>query len=155
MHRSSWRASRVRARSALDQFLLGPRRTARRTDELLTAILIPKPRFSARSQFLKLGARRYLVISIAMVAATIESERGKIKTARVAVGACGPVARRLPALEAALVGAPLDENLGTYVHAEHLAALAPIDDPRGTAGYRNEAAQTLLARCLNVLGRAP
>jgi CO/xanthine dehydrogenase FAD-binding subunit len=141
-------------RLKLDEFILGPRRTARRPDELLTAILIPKPRFSARSQFLKLGARRYLVISIAMVAATIESERGKIKTARVAVGACGPVARRLPALEAALVGAPLDANLDTHVRAEHLAPLAPIDDPRGSAGYRNAAAQTLIARCLDALGRA-
>jgi CO/xanthine dehydrogenase FAD-binding subunit len=82
-------------RLKLDDFILGPRRTARRADELLAAILIPKPRAAAHSHFLKLGARRYLVISIAMVAAAIESERGKITTARVAVGACGPVAQRL------------------------------------------------------------
>jgi CO/xanthine dehydrogenase FAD-binding subunit len=141
-------------RLKLDEFILGPRRTARRADELLTAIVVPKPRFAARSHFLKLGARRYLVISIAMVAAVIEIERGRVAAARVAVGACSPVAQRLPALEAALAGAPLDENLGSIVRAEHLAALAPIDDPRGTAGYRNEVAQTLVARCLNALGGA-
>jgi len=138
----------------LDEFILGPRRTARRADELLTAILIPKVRASARSRFLKLGARRYLVISIAMVAAVIEVERGRVAAARVAVGACSPVAQRLPALEAALVGAPLDATLGSRARAEHFAPLAPIDDPRASADYRNEAARTLVARCLHLLGAA-
>ncbi|MCG6951217.1 MAG: FAD binding domain-containing protein [Betaproteobacteria bacterium] len=136
----------------LDEYILGPRRTARRADELLTAILVPKPSNAARSRFLKLGARRYLVISIAMVAAVIETEGDRVAAARVAVGACSPVAQRLPALEQALAGVALDEILGSRVRAEHLAALAPIDDPRGSARYRNEAAQTLIARCLNELG---
>ncbi|MEJ2173489.1 MAG: FAD binding domain-containing protein [bacterium] len=141
-------------RLKLDEFILGPRRTARRADELLTGIVVPKPRHAARSQFLKLGARRYLVISIAMVAAVIEVERNRVAAARVAVGACSPVAQRLPALEAALAGAPLDDSLGQRVRAEHFAPLAPIDDPRGTAGYRNDAAQTLVMRCLTSLGSA-
>jgi CO/xanthine dehydrogenase FAD-binding subunit len=141
-------------RLKLDQFILGPRRTARRTDELLTAIVVPQPRSDARSHFLKLGARRYLVISIVMVAAVIERESDRVSAARVAVGACSPVARRLPALEQVLGGAPLDESLGSLVRPEHLAPLAPIEDPRGTAGYRNDAAQTLVARCLNILGGA-
>jgi len=146
-------SARGRRHLKLDEFILGPRHTARRADELLTAIVVPKPRNAARSLFLKLGARRYLVISIAMVAAVIECERDRVAAARVAVGACSPVAQRLPALEQALVSAPLDENLGKRVHAEHLP-LAPIDDPRGSAAYRNEAAQTLVARCLNRLGGA-
>jgi len=139
-------------RLRLDEFILGPRRTARRADELLTAIVVRKPRSTARSHFLKLGARRYLVISIAMVAAMIETEDDRVSAARVAVGACSPVAQRLPALEQTLIGAPLDARLGERLRAEHLAPLAPIDDPRGTAGYRNDAAQTLVTRCLNELG---
>ncbi|MDX1375616.1 MAG: FAD binding domain-containing protein [Burkholderiales bacterium] len=139
-------------RLALDEFILGPRRTARRADELLTAIVVPRPRNAARSRFLKLGARRYLVISIAMVAAVIEVERKRVAAARVAVGACSPVARRLPALEAALAGAPLDARLGERVHAAHLAPLAPLDDLRASAGYRGEAARVLVARCLSALG---
>ena len=138
----------------LGDFILGPRRTARRADELLSAVIVPKPRARARSHFLKLGARRYLVISIAMVAATIEYERGRINTARVAVGACGPVAQRLPALEAALRGAPVAADLGSRVRAEDLAPLEPIDDAHGSAAYRREAAQVLVQRCLNELGAA-
>jgi len=139
-------------RLKLDEFILGPRRTARRADELLTAIVVPKPRLAARSRFLKLGARRYLVISIAMVAAVIEVERGRVAAARVAVGACSPVAQRLPALEAALAGESVDDGLGRHVRTEHLAPLAPLEDLRASASYRREAAQTLVARCLNALG---
>src|SRR3546814_14040984 len=51
-------------RLALDAFILGNRKTARRPDELVTAIIVPKPSGRARSRFLKLGARKYLVISI-------------------------------------------------------------------------------------------
>jgi CO/xanthine dehydrogenase FAD-binding subunit len=55
----------------------------------------------ARSHFLKLGARKYLVISIVMVAGVIEIDAaGVIAAARVAVGACSAVPQRLSALEA-------------------------------------------------------
>jgi CO/xanthine dehydrogenase FAD-binding subunit len=134
-------------RLALDEFVTGNHRTARRRDELVTAIVVPKPARPARSTFLKLGARRYLVISIAMVAATVEIEAGRVAGARVAVGACSEVARRLPALEAALVGQALDA-LPDVVIREHLSPLSPIDDVRGSAEYRREAALVLVRRAL-------
>jgi CO/xanthine dehydrogenase FAD-binding subunit len=134
----------------LDEFVTGNRRTARRRDELVTAILVPKPARAARSTFLKLGARRYLVISIAMVAATVEVEAGRVAGARVAVGACSEVARRLPALEATLVGRPM-EALADAVLPQHLSTLAPIDDVRGTAEYRRDAALVLVRRALAAL----
>lgn len=143
-------------RLPLADFLTGYRTTARRPDELLTAIRLPKPRMPARSRFLKLGARRYLVISIAMVAATLEvDEAGRIAAARIAVGACSAVAQRLPALEAALLGATAGPGLGAVVEAAHLAELQPIDDVRADAAYRRRAARTLVARALEDLAVAP
>ena len=136
----------------LAEFLRGPRQTARRADELAVGLRIPADSDAARSVFLKLGARRYLVISIVMVAAVAEFDgAGRIARARVAVGACSPVARRLPALEAALVGQPPDPAL---VRAEHLAPLSPIDDVRGTAAYRRAAALELVRRAVASLGAA-
>jgi CO/xanthine dehydrogenase FAD-binding subunit len=134
----------------LSGFLLGNRRTARRADELATGILIPKPRGSrAVSHFAKLGARKYLVISIVMVAVVISAdEDGRIVSARVAVGACSPVARRLAWLEQALVGASLDGSLADVVRPEHLSALAPIDDVRADAAYRLDATLTLVRRAI-------
>ncbi|MCW5622848.1 MAG: FAD binding domain-containing protein, partial [Burkholderiales bacterium] len=61
----------------LEQFILGSRRTARAGDELLTAILLPHHCARARTVFRKLGARRYLVISIAMVAVLVEVDEAE------------------------------------------------------------------------------
>ena len=134
-------------RLPLRQFITGVRRTALAPGELVVAIHVPRPRHAARSAFLKLGARRYLVISIAMAAATLEIADGLVMGARIAVGACSPVAERLPALEEALVGASRD-RLAERVDARHLAPLSPIDDVRGSGAYRRDAAVTLLRRLL-------
>jgi CO/xanthine dehydrogenase FAD-binding subunit len=137
----------------LGEFITGNRATVRRSDEMVVALTVPKPAPGARSAFLKLGARRYQVISIVMVALVIESEASRVAGARVAVGACAPVARRLSELEAALIGAPMHEALGEVADASHLTGvLAPIDDLRGTADYRLDAALTLIRRGLSALG---
>jgi CO/xanthine dehydrogenase FAD-binding subunit len=136
-------------RVPLSQFLVGNRKTARRADEILTAVTVPRATDAAKSVFLKLGARRYLVISIAMVAIVIKADENKrIADARVAVGSCSVVACRLSDLERELIGLPLHSGLGEMVQREHLSPLAPIDDVRATADYRLDAARTLIARAL-------
>jgi CO/xanthine dehydrogenase FAD-binding subunit len=133
----------------LGEFILGNRKTVRRSDELLTCIRIPRRVENASSVFLKLGARRYLVISIVMVAANlVVEEDGLIREALLCVGSCSPVARRLPELEGELVGKPARAGLGRLVKREHLAQLSPIDDVRATADYRRDAAFTLVGRAL-------
>jgi len=144
-------STRGRRKLPLDQFILGPRRTALRSGELVTAILVPKPAHPARSDFLKLGARKYLVISIAMVACVLEVRDGTVRAARIAVGSCSPVATRLPELEQVLAGKPLDRNLADLAWPEHLHRLSPIDDVRASAAYRKEAALTLIRRSLGRL----
>lgn len=133
-------------------FVRGNRKTARAADEMMTAILVAKPTRAARSVFLKLGARRYMVISIVMVGAVIETEPdGTIAAARIAVGACSPVARRLSELERALVGKRLTPKLATIVASAHLSPLSPIDDVRGTAVYRRDATLSVLRRAISAL----
>ena len=146
---SSRRGSRI---LPLQDFITGPRKTARAPDELVTAVLVPAPRHEARSHFLKLGARKYLVISIAMVAIVLETERRTVRAARIAVGACSAVARRLEALEKALEGRALDEKLAELALPEHIdASLQPIDDVRASADYRRHAATVLVRRALQAL----
>jgi CO/xanthine dehydrogenase FAD-binding subunit len=144
-------SSRGRRTVKAAEFVTGNRRTLRRPDELVLALNIPKPAHPARSTFLKLGARKYLVISIAMVAAVLEVAAGKIHRARVAIGACSEVAQRLPLLERDLAGQPLDASLAEIVSARHLDHLTPIDDIRGTASYRRDAAVTVVRRVLAAL----
>jgi CO/xanthine dehydrogenase FAD-binding subunit len=124
-------------------FVLGNRRTARAAEELVTALIVPRPSHPARGGFAKLGARRYLVISIVMSACVVEIADGRVAAARVAVGACAPVARRLPRLEARLAGHVLGAPPPAIEPAD-LAPLSPIDDVRGSAAYRGDAVATQL-----------
>ena len=132
----------------LSDFITGVRETALRPDEIMTAILVPKLPEAARAGFLKLGARRYLVISIAMVSAVVvPTSDGRVEDLRVAVGACSAVARCLPALEARAVSQPL-AALATLPTADDVSDLTPISDARADADYRREAALVLTRRVL-------
>jgi len=138
-------------RLPLDRFVLGSRRTARRPDELVSALHLPARNATARSAFSKLGGRRYLVISISMVAAMVELDgAGRVAYAAVAVGSCSAVAQRLAALEARLLGRDA-AALAACVEPGDLASLTPIDDVRGSGAYRLDATATLLRRTLESL----
>lgn len=128
---------------AVADFILGPRRTVVRPDELAVGLHVPVA--GGVSTFEKLGARAYLVISIAMVSAWARLEAGRIAEARVAVGACGPRAVLLPDLAAALVGRRPQE---VVIDPAHLAGLSPIDDVRARADYRRVAAAELVRRAV-------
>jgi CO/xanthine dehydrogenase FAD-binding subunit len=142
-------------RLPLADFIVGNRKTQRKADELLTAVLVPRALENAASTFVKLGARRYLVISISMVAVVVKLsddehvDDRKVLEARVAVGSCSAVARRLRALEHDLVGTSVQDGLGEMVRLKHLAPLSPIDDVRATAEYRLDASLRLVQRALN------
>jgi len=134
---------------ALDEFVLGSRRTARAADELVVAVRIPARSQRARSAFAKLGGRRYLTISISTVAVVVDVDAdGRIAEAAVAVGSCSAVARRLTTLEGRLVGAAADGDLAGQLELGDLAPLTPIDDLRGSAAYRRDATSTLVRRAL-------
>ncbi len=128
------------------EFITGPRQIALASDELLTAVLIPDSAIRGVSNFLKLGARKYLVISIAMTAARIVIEDGVVAQASLAIGACGPVAARATLAESALIGGPPDASRIT--DAMIASALSPIDDVRATATYRHAGAAELLRRTI-------
>jgi CO/xanthine dehydrogenase FAD-binding subunit len=141
-------------------FVLANRRTARAADELVVGMHVPRRSERARSVFLKLGGRRYLVISMTMVAVVLDpgdacdadaeaaSGTPRMRSVGVAVGSCSARAQRLPALEARLLGLPLAALAHTAIDRSDLAPLTPIDDVRATAGYRLDATATLLRRAI-------
>jgi CO/xanthine dehydrogenase FAD-binding subunit len=148
-------ATRGRSVIPVEKFIINNRQTRRGHDEIVTAILVPKPTQPTTSTFLKLGTRRYLVISIAMVAAALErADDGTVTALRIAVGSCSAKAQRLRLLERALVGQPVSPALADIVEPAHLSRLAPIDDIRGSAEYRLDAVLTLIRRALATLGSA-
>ena len=138
------------------EFMLGNRRTARRPDELLSAIHIPQSGDNTRSIFLKLGARKYLVISIVMIAVVLQTgPNGMVQDVRIAVGACSEVAQRLTELEQSLRGRAYSPALLDGIEAILLTSLKPIDDVRGSAAYRFDAAAELLRRAIGQVMEEP
>ena len=132
----------------LGEFILGNRRTALQPGEMVTGIHVPKRSAVGGSAFIKLGARRYLVISIAMAAARLVIEDGVVADAAVAVGACSAVARRLTGVETALRGQPVTEGLADAALSAPFDELSPIADVRGSAEYRQDAAREIVARAV-------
>jgi len=130
----------------LHTFITGNRRTEIGDDEVLSSILIPEASAKGHSSFLKLGTRKYLVISIAMVAARVTIEDNHVESAAIAIGSCSEVAQRLTDLEAALIGCSVND---LRIQTDLIeAALSPIADIRSDAEYRLKAASALVHRAL-------
>ena len=139
-------------RLPLADFVVGNRKTVLRPGEMMVAIHVPKPADDERSIFLKLGARAYLVISIASVAVNLACDgAGRIIRARIAIGACSAAPQRLSELETRLKGLPI-ADASRAVDPGVLAPLSPIDDIRASAGYRLAAVAALLRQALDSLG---
>lgn len=130
----------------LSAFLTGVRRTALKSGEIVSAILIPKEAELGQSKFTKLGARKYLVISIAMVAVRLVEDQGKVAEIALSVGSCSAVATRLTELENRLAAQPVAGLVAQIDDQSLAAALSPISDIRGDAAYRLTAATELLRR---------
>jgi CO/xanthine dehydrogenase FAD-binding subunit len=133
----------------LADFVLGNRSTAKQPDELLTQICLPRQSANARSVFLKLGHRKYLVISIVMVAVLLDFDaEGQVATCRIAIGSCAKAALRVTTLEKQILGHHRSKVMAivTAGISEVVSAIQPIDDVRGTSQYRKSAAQELVLR---------
>lgn len=137
-------------RLPLSEFIQGNRKIQRRSEELVTALVIPPQEKARASAFKKLGARSHLVISQASLAASwCFNDAGAFKDVRLAVGACSAVPQRLNGLEAAINGQIPSPALWALLDDDHyFSTLSPIDDIRASAQWRRRAVKTLLKRCL-------
>ena len=134
----------------LAEFITGVRSTTLQPGELVSALIVPDHQKSVGSSFLKLGSRKYLVISIVMVSAVIGLDQtGRIDFARVTVGACSPIAQCLVQLQEDLIGMTLSSLENQHlISKDHLAPLSPIDDTRGSAAFRLDVVSQLCQRAI-------
>ena len=135
----------------LPEFFQGVRKTARRTDELLTAIEFPMPAKDERWFYYKLGKRKADAISIVSVAMTVRLEQDKVQQARIALGAVAPVAMRAPHTETLLQGEMLNEAVINAAAARAAGEARPIDDFRATGAYRRQMVAALVRRGLGAI----
>ena len=134
----------------LDEFILRRRTTARRPEELLTAITLAPPRERSGDVYLKVGRRGAMEIAIVGLAVRLAFDAaGAVVNARIAVGSVGPAAIRVPAAEAVLQGGALDCEALDAGAAAVLEIISPIDDVRGSAAYRRRVIPQLLRRAVH------
>jgi len=118
-------------------FVTGYRATALAPGEIVTALHISRCD-GARGRFEKLGARRYLVISIVMAAGVIRMEGDRVAEARVAVGASTPIPTRLRRAEAFLEGRSVTPEVAAEVADIVAQDITPVEDLRGSADFRRD-----------------
>jgi carbon-monoxide dehydrogenase medium subunit len=134
----------------VEEFFTGPKETVRKSTEILTAIMIPKPEVLSSGCYLKLMRRHAMDLAIVGVAAYLKLDREK-KTcteARIALGAVAPTPIRVPEVEALLANKAIDEKLIT--EAARLAGMQcrPISDIRSSLEYRCRMVEVLTRRAV-------
>lgn len=139
-------------RVALTELSTGYRRTDCRADELLAAVMVPRPTAGTVQRWRKVGTRRAQAISVVSLAATARVQHDVVVACTVALGAVADHAMRLPEVERLVVGRHPDPVLVEEVLAAVTAAVRPIDDVRATAEYRRDTAARLVARFVSDLG---
>jgi carbon-monoxide dehydrogenase medium subunit len=150
--RLTLRSARGERLVPLSAFYTGVRRTVMQPDEMLVDIAFPALQPGERGTFVKLGLRRAQAIAVVNAAAALAfAGDGAVKTARIALGAVTPVIVRAAAAEAFLAGKTLDEETIARAAELAVAAASPIDDVRGSAGYRREMVRVCVARGLRAL----
>ncbi len=134
-------------RLAIDQFILGPGKTALRKGEILAGVRVKKPEGSIIHHFEKVGQRKAMSISIASLAALVRvGQAGKMVEVSLAWGSVGPTVVRSREAENTLVGAELSAEILKKAFPAVEAAVSPIDDVRASAAYRRCVSANLLLR---------
>ena len=126
---------------------VGPGRTALTRGEFITSILLPGRPGRASDAYLRFIPRTEMDIAVVSAGVSLELDaEGRVKAARVALGAVAPTVLLVAAAGAALVGSKLDADALARLAAACSAACAPIDDKRGTVAFRTDVAGVLARR---------
>ncbi|MHB8147366.1 MAG: FAD binding domain-containing protein [Vulcanimicrobiaceae bacterium] len=129
----------------IDAFFEGFRKTVVRPDEMLTEIRFKKLHDGRRGLFLKLGLRRAQAISVIDVAFVVRFDGDVVREADIALGALAPTVVHAESAQAYLRGKRLDAPVREEAARRACADASPIDDLRGSAGYRATALAVFIA----------
>ena len=147
------RSAKTERRLCFGEFMTGPKKSARRPDELIVAAEWDDA--GPAQTFMKVGTRNAMVIAVAGLALVVDRARKRVGAG---LGSCGPTIIR--AAEAERFAEVLFADAGwerpsrpSDAAAKEFgrlvaAAAQPIDDVRGTAAYRRHVLAVMGARAL-------
>lgn len=133
----------------VDGFFLGPGKTIRTPEELLTGVDFQTGEHRG-SAYERQGTRRQLEISLASAAVWVHlsPDNLAILDARISMGAVGPVPLLAEKAGALLKGKKPSSELYKQAGEQARGEAKPIDDYRGSADYRREIIEVLVVRAL-------
>ncbi len=131
----------------VDEFFLGPGKTALADDELLRKIVIPNP--EGKGVYIKLSPRTRMDLAVVGVAAFVNMEDGVFKDVRIGLGAVGPTPMRAKAAEERLLGESCEDAIILEAAALAAGEASPIDDHRASAEYRRMMVEVLVKRAVH------
>jgi aerobic carbon-monoxide dehydrogenase medium subunit len=129
---------------------LAEARSREPANSVLVEVTFPEPPYGPRCgwSFQKLG-RTAVDISVVNVAAGLQLDtRGRVKWARIALGAVAPAPVRMAGVEALMAGRTLDRGLLAEACGSVMREVRPISDQRASAEYRREISRVLAGRAL-------
>jgi carbon-monoxide dehydrogenase medium subunit len=151
------RSTRGERSVRLEDFYTGVRRTIMQPDEMLVDISFPALKPNQRGSFLKFALRRAQAISLVNVAVVLTFNgtpaNGSIEKADITLGAVAPIIVHAEEAEVFLLGKRLDRETIQTAATLAQSASRPINDVRGSAGYRRTMVRVITRRALEAIAR--
>jgi aerobic carbon-monoxide dehydrogenase medium subunit len=134
----------------LEEYFLGPGKTALAPHELLAEVRVPVPSAGTGSAYARHTPRKQMDIAVVGVAVAITLAGGRIERARVALGAVAPMPVRAGRAEAQLEGEPLSDECLARATDAAVEECSPISDVRGSAEFRRHIVRVTTERMLRL-----
>jgi carbon-monoxide dehydrogenase medium subunit len=146
------RGPRGERRLSLDAFFIDMLETALEPDEIVVAIRLPpisRATSASYMKFLPNSKSDYATVSVG-VALEVDADQRCVDV-RIALAGAGPTPLRARSVEAALSGQVLTPALISEAADRVVEDIDPLDDMRGSAGYKREMASVWVERALRGL----
>lgn len=125
--------------------------TSLASDELITRVDVPCPPFRRHAVYLKYRTRSSEDRACVGMAARVDLSAGPVPTVAdidVVVAAVASTPQRIPRVLAAEIGNRLDGELADRIARAYAEGIEPIDDARGSHGYRRQMIDVFVRRAL-------
>ena len=135
----------------VDQFFVGPGRSALKHGEILTELRLPPPPPNTGSLYIKDSPRSAMDIAAVGVASVVSLDAaGQVfKEVKIAMGAVGPTPFEAKAAAGVLVGKQVTQVIIDEAARVAVSEARPIDDIRATAAHRRAIVEQLTRRTLH------
>ncbi|MCP4997858.1 MAG: xanthine dehydrogenase family protein subunit M [Hyphomicrobiales bacterium] len=136
---------------AVEKVVTAPGRTSLGKGEIVVAITLDKRPSRSGDAYLRFIPRTEMDIAVVSAGVNLTlDQKGRVKSARVALGAVAPTVLLVKPAAKAIIGTKLDEAALEKLVQACSVACRPIDDKRGTVDFRKKVSGVLAKRAARI-----